>query len=103
MSKGLEDCTPFCESFCCTQRGNALKYRTRGGKKEAWCTAFDDVCDGAWCQYSKCAIRKMTDGGKCKGKGVSVASEPTRDNEPVEDPSMIPAKYAKKLRGKLGS
>ena len=103
MSKGLEDCTPFCESFRCTQRGSTLKYRTRGGKKEAWCTAFDDVCDGAWCQYSKCAIRKMTDSGKCKGKETHIVPEPKGKYEVVDDPSAIPERYAKKLRGKLGS
>ena len=103
MSKGFEDCSPFCESFRCTQRGNALKFRTRGGKKEAWCTAFDDVCDGAWCQYSKCATRKMADGGKCRGRETPRITEITVRAEPIEDPSMIPEKYAKKLRGKLGS
>lgn len=103
MSKGFEDCTPFCEHFRCTQRGGTLKYRTRSGKKEAWCTAFEDVCDGAWCQYSKCAIRKMTDSGKCKGCESVKPPEEKATYDFVEDPSTIPEKYAKKLRGKLGS
>ncbi|MFW9918746.1 MAG: hypothetical protein ACFFED_04050 [Candidatus Thorarchaeota archaeon] len=80
-----------------------MKFRTRGGKKEAWCTAFEDVCDGAWCQFSKCAIRKMTDSGKCKGRGTTVIPDQKPQYDNVDDPSIIPEKYAKKLRGKLGS
>ncbi len=102
MSKGLSECTPLCESFRCTQGRGTLRVRTRGGRKEASCNAFEDTCDGAWCQYSKCEMRRMLDGGKCKGreKPSHVAPEPER--EYIEDPTVIPEKYAKKLRGKVG-
>ncbi len=101
MSTSLVECTPRCESFRCTQGKGTLKFRTHGGKKTAWCTAFDDECDGAWCQYSKCAIKKMVDGGKCKGRGEKqiIAESPIKD-VPIDDPSVIPEKYAKKLRSK---
>ncbi|MDF1539111.1 MAG: hypothetical protein P1Q69_09415 [Candidatus Thorarchaeota archaeon] len=101
MEKSLPDCTPFCEAFQCHhQNRGALKIRKRSGTKEAWCTVFDDVCDGAWCQYSKCADRKMTDGGKCRGRVVR-APTPEPVDEPWVDPSRIPEKYEKKLRSKL--
>ncbi len=100
MDKSLPDCSPFCEAFQCHQNRGALKIRTRNGKKEAWCTSFDDVCDDAWCQYSKCADRRMTDSGKCKGRVVRTPI-PEPVDEPWVDPSSIPEKYAKKLRSKL--
>ena len=58
MSTSLVECTPHCESFRCTQGKGTLKFRTRGGKKLAWCTSFDDECDGAWCQYKGSSYRR---------------------------------------------
>ena len=81
MSKGLSECSPLCESFRCTKGRDTLRVRTRGGKKEAWCNAFEDVCDGAWCQYSKCEMKRMLDAGKCKGRekpSFNLASDPER-------------------------
>ena len=45
----------------------------------------------------------MTDNGKCKGRVPSRVPEEQLKGETFEDPSMIPEKYAKKLRGKMGS
>lgn len=45
----------------------------------------------------------MTDSGKCKGRGTTVIPDQKPQYDNVDDPSIIPEKYAKKLRGKLGS
>ncbi len=101
MMDGFKECTPFCESFRCIQDRGTLKFRKKSGKKVAWCTSFDDVCDGAWCQYSKCTIRKMTDNGRCKREKIPKRVVTVPEHDLIEDPSAIPDKYAKKLRGKL--
>ncbi|MFW9909220.1 MAG: hypothetical protein ACFFEF_11655 [Candidatus Thorarchaeota archaeon] len=103
MEKGIPDCTPFCESFRCNMNRGALRIRQRSGKKEGWCTSFEDVCDGAWCQYSRCESRRMADGGKCKGRLKPQPVPEMERDEPFIDPSQIPEKYQKKLRGKLNS
>lgn len=102
MNESLPDCTPFCEAFQCHQNRGALKIQKRNGKKQAWCMAFDDECDGAWCQFSKCSDRRMADGGKCKGR-IKRAPTPEPAEERWVDPSRIPEKYEKKLRSKMKS
>lgn len=79
----------------------SLKIRTRSGKKEAWCTAFDDLCDGGWCQYGRCEIRKLSDGNKCKRESQVRLPEHKENETPFVDPSRIPDKYEKKLRSKM--
>ncbi|MCK5150913.1 MAG: hypothetical protein KAQ65_03690 [Candidatus Thorarchaeota archaeon] len=101
--KTLQDCTPFCESFLCTLNRGSLKIRTRGGKKQAWCTSHEDTCDGGWCQYSRCEIRKLSDGNKCKREDKPRTSTPKKKDEPWVDPSRIPPEYEKKLRSKMKS
>jgi len=45
----------------------------------------------------------MTDGGKCRGRESPRMVEVKVRDEPIDDPSIIPEKFAKKLRGKMGS
>jgi hypothetical protein len=100
MPTELPDCTPFCEAFQCMQRPPALKKQRKGNKTEAWCTAFSDVCDGAWCQFSNCSAKGMTVGGKCKGRPSGSPAGEEVDDIPFEEPGYIPKKYAKKVRTK---
>jgi hypothetical protein len=79
----------------------SLKIRTRSGKKEAWCPAFEDVCDAGWCQYGRCETRKLLDGNKCKREYKPRVAPPMKRETPFVDPSRIPDKYAKKLRSKM--
>ncbi|MHA2423971.1 MAG: hypothetical protein ACXAEF_04240 [Candidatus Thorarchaeota archaeon] len=78
-----------------------MKIRTRKGKKQAWCTSFEDTCDGGWCQYSRCEARKLLDGNKCKREGKPKVVAPKKIDAPFVDPSRIPEKYEKKLRSKM--
>jgi hypothetical protein len=72
----------------------------KGNKKAVWCTWIDEDCDGAWCQFSKCVERRMTDDGKCR--------PPTQKAKPVIDvgpedeyPDAIPKDIAKKFKNKV--
>ncbi|NWF96661.1 MAG: hypothetical protein HXY34_11025 [Candidatus Thorarchaeota archaeon] len=96
----LPDCSPSCKSFKCEARPPALKVVQERGKKRLWCVMVDDTCDGAWCQYSYCAERKMTPEGKCKRNSTRLDLESVVLPEDLEDPSAIPRKYVKKLREK---
>jgi hypothetical protein len=60
------DCTALCEKFICEKKPPALKFKKQDNKKIPWCTWIDEECDQGWCVHSKCAIRKMTQDGKCK-------------------------------------
>ncbi|MFX1264107.1 MAG: hypothetical protein ACFFH0_01910 [Promethearchaeota archaeon] len=99
MSKGLIVCTPTCKEFKCSRQPSVLKIRRTQSKKIVVCTEIDDECDGAWCKFGVCAIRKMTDAGKCRGLHTGPAfSDDYLD--PVEDGSEeVPSIYSKHLGG----
>jgi hypothetical protein len=99
MATGYEECTPLCKNFRCDKRPPALKITQKGNKKILRCIWIDEDCDGAWCQFSKCLERRMTEDGKCK--------PPVQKVRPViglgrddEYPDAIPKDIAKKLRTK---
>lgn len=100
MTENLLECSPFCKSFRCDRNPSALKIRRKSNEKEIWCTWVDDTCDGAWCQYSICLDRKMGETGNCKRVDKPVEQVQVQQSEDFADPSRIPKKYAKKLRGK---
>lgn len=100
MSKGLTFCTPTCMEFKCSRQPSALKIRRTESRKTVMCTEIDDECDGAWCKFGVCAIRKMTDAGKCKGRH-SVPAFSDDDLDSIEDGSEeVQAIYSKHLGGK---
>ena len=100
MSKGLTVCTPTCREFKCSRQPSALKIRHTQSKKTVMCTEIDDECDGAWCKFGVCAIRKMTDAGKCKGLRMLPAFS-NDDIDSIEDGSEeVPSIYSKHLGGK---
>jgi len=100
MATGYVECNALCKSFRCEKKPLALKVMQKGGKKTVWCTWIDEECDGAWCQFSKCLERRMTDDGKCKppAQKVSPAIDMRRDDE---YPDAIPKEIAKKLGNKV--
>ncbi len=99
MQKGQSDCTPFCPEFVCDQGKGVLLFRKEKGKKVAWCATFEDTCDGGWCQYAKCRIRRMGDAGKCRGRLATKKGE-VDERDDFVDPQHIPKKYEKKIRSK---
>lgn len=100
MATGYVECTAICKSFRCERRPSALKSMQKGNKRTIWCTWIDEECDGAWCQFSKCMERRMTEDGKCKPPAQKV--HPTINlNRDDEYPDAIPKDIAKKLRTKI--
>ncbi|MBD3404939.1 MAG: hypothetical protein GF411_02245 [Candidatus Lokiarchaeota archaeon] len=97
----LPECSPLCKKFKCEKQPRALKIRRKSGQKIIWCTWVDDECDGPFCKFGACAIRKMTMDGYCKR--VTKKKEPD-DLDYIDDdfPSdeAIPKKYAKKIKTK---
>ena len=93
------DCTALCEHFICERKPPALKMRKQGGKKIPWCTWIDEECDQGWCVHSKCAIRKLSQDGKCQRvqQAAPVQTEVrVRSVEPY--PDAMPKDLAKKFR-----
>ena len=100
MSKGLTECTPTCREFKCSRQPSALRIRRTDSKKTIMCAETDDECDGAWCKFGVCAIRKMTDAGKCKGH-QTVRAPSNDDFDYTEYGSEeVPSTYSKHLGGK---
>lgn len=104
MSKGLTVCTPTCREFKCSRQPSGLMIRRTQSKKTIMCTEIDDECDGAWCKFGVCAIRKMTDAGKCKV--LHMAPAPSDDDlDSIEDfkedgSEEVPSIYVKHMGGK---
>jgi len=100
MATGYVECNALCKSFRCEKKPPAMKIIQKGGKKTVWCTWIDEECDGAWCQFSKCMERRMTDDGKCKPPAQKVS--PVIDMGPDDEyPDAIPKDIAKKLGSKV--
>ncbi len=91
------ECTALCEKFVCTKKPPALKIRNQGNKKIVWCTWIDEECDQGWCIHSKCAIRKLTQDGKCNQAIIPVPKEVhVRLDDPY--PDSMPKDIAKKFK-----
>ena len=96
VSNNME-CTALCENFICEKKPPALKFRKQGNKKIAWCTWIDEECDQGWCVHSKCAIRKMTQDGKCKRTTTPIQGVvKVKLDEPY--PDAMPKDLARKFR-----
>jgi hypothetical protein len=91
------ECTALCEEFICQRKPPALKIRSQGGKKTVWCTWIDEECDQGWCIHSKCAIRKMSQDGKCTKTSVPVQ---TQAHIKFDDsyPDVVPKDIARKFK-----
>ncbi|MHA3962636.1 MAG: hypothetical protein AM325_003775 [Candidatus Thorarchaeota archaeon SMTZ1-45] len=91
------ECTALCDKFVCTKKPPALKIRRQGNRELVWCTWIDEECDQGWCVHSKCAIRKLTQDGKCKQITEPVIKEVhVRLDEPY--PDAMPKDIAKKFK-----
>ncbi|MFX1560506.1 MAG: hypothetical protein ACFFBL_07945, partial [Promethearchaeota archaeon] len=93
------ECTALCEHFICERKPPALKIKKQSGGEMVWCTWIDEECDQGWCVHSKCAIRKLSQDGKCKlaQQAVPVQAEVrVRVDEPY--PDAMPKDIAKKFR-----
>jgi len=100
MATGYVECSALCRNFRCEKKPFALKIVQKGNRKTVWCTWIDEDCDGAWCQFSKCLERRMTEDGKCKPPAQK--PKPVVDVGPEDEyPDAIPKDIAKKLRNKV--
>lgn len=91
------ECTALCDKFVCTKKPPALKIRRQGNKEIIWCAWIDEECDQGWCVHSKCAIRKLTQDGKCKQVTEPVPKEVhVRLDESY--PDTMPRDIAKKFK-----
>jgi len=103
MSASLKECTALCKKFKCDRKPPALKIKRQGSKKAIWCNWIDDECDGPWCKFGVCTVRKMTESGKCKATPhhampVTGQLKPTPETDFDMDEG-VPKKYARELRG----
>ena len=97
MVSNYVECTALCEKFICEKKPPALKIKKQGNKKNVWCTWIDEECDQGWCINSKCAVRKMTQDGKCKQATSPVQTQaPVKLDEPY--PDAMPKDLARKFR-----
>ncbi len=91
------ECTALCKNFLCSKKPPALKIRKQGKKDLVWCTWIDEECDQGWCIHSKCAIRKLTQDGKCMQTSTPVPTQARiRLDEPY--PDSMPKDIAKKFK-----
>ena len=100
MATGYVECTALCKSFRCEKKPSALQITQKGSKKVLWCAWIDEECDGAWCQFSKCLERRMTDDGKCKPP-TQKAHQFVAMGSDDEYPNAIPRDIAKKFGAKM--
>jgi hypothetical protein len=101
MATGYVECTALCKSFRCEKKPSALKITQKGNKKILWCAWIDEECDGAWCQFSRCLERRMTEDGKCKPpahKTHPFVAMGTDDEYPDAIPKDIAKKFGAKMR-----
>jgi hypothetical protein len=68
------------------------------------CIEMDDECDGAWCKFAICAVRKMTDAGKCQRRYVAQVpfddDLDSVDGFKEDESEDVPSMYVKHMGGK---
>jgi hypothetical protein len=91
------ECTALCEKFICERKPPALKIKNQGGKKIVWCNWIDEECDQGWCVHSKCAIRKMSQDGKCTKTSIPAQTQ-TQIKFDDSYPDTVPKEIARKFK-----
>lgn len=104
MQDSLPECSALCRAFRCDKHPNAYKIATKNGRKKVQCTWAEDDCEGSYCKFGLCTENKMTAEGRCrrvvKSSESSIDEIPQEVFEPEQE-QVIPARFAKKLRGKI--
>ena len=102
MPVGETYCTPVCpfKAFTCYKQ--AVIYRRRGGRLEAFCSWIGDSCIGYKCQFAGCSRHALLPDGTCKLKVAVVAPPSSEDDTSLEEEARaLEKQIGEKIRDKV--
>ncbi|MEM3893605.1 MAG: hypothetical protein QXR12_06625, partial [Thermofilum sp.] len=95
-------CSPICPFRAFTCYKEAIIYRRRGGRVEAFCSWTGDACIGFKCQFAGCSRHALLPDGTCRLKVEALAPAASEDDASIEEEAKVLEKQIEsKIRDKI--